>query len=100
MGLFSKIFGSRPSLADFKAKGAIVIDVRTPEEFKSGHVKGAKNIPLQQINTRTEEILRMKKPVILCCASGMRSGQATRILKAAGVDCMNGGSWTGVSRAF
>lgn len=100
MGLLSRIFGGGPTIADYKTKGAVVIDVRTPEEFSGGHVKGARNIPLQQIGSRKEEILRLKKPVILCCASGMRSGQATRILKAAGVDCMNGGSWARVNREF
>lgn len=100
MGLFSKLFGGGDKISAFKERGAVVIDVRTPGEYKSGHVRGSKNFPLQGISGKAKEITRMNKPVILCCASGMRSGQATRILKKAGVDCMNGGSWTKVERAF
>ena len=55
-------------------KGAIVIDVRTSEEFKGGRVKDAKNIPLQLIQDKLSEIKQFKRPIVLCCASGMRSG--------------------------
>ncbi|WP_421890084.1 rhodanese-like domain-containing protein [Marinoscillum sp.] len=101
MGILSSLFGGgSKKLQILKNNGAVVIDVRTPGEFKSGHVKGSKNYPLQNINTKTEEIRRLNKPVILCCASGMRSGQATGILKSAGIECANGGSWTKVERLY
>lgn len=96
MGLFN-LFGGGSNISEYLDKGAVVIDVRTPGEFQGGHVKGAKNIPLDTISKRAEEIKKMNKPVVLCCASGMRSGQATSILKNAGVDCINGGGWMKVN---
>lgn len=101
MGILNNIFGGgKAELIDFKERGAVVIDVRSPEEFRGGHVKGSKNIPLQSIANRADEIAGMKKPVILCCASGMRSGQASSILKKAGVECINGGGWTKVNGLY
>ncbi|MEQ8472648.1 MAG: rhodanese-like domain-containing protein [Marinoscillum sp.] len=101
MGILSNIFGGGSAqMAEFKERGAVVVDVRTPGEFGGGHVKGSKNIPLQSIQNRIDEISKMNKPVILCCASGMRSGQATSILKNAGVECINGGSWTKVNQLY
>ena len=99
MGLFS-IFSKGPSIAEMKEKKAIVIDVRTPAEFKSGHVKGSKNYPLQSISGKVNELKKMDRPVIFCCASGMRSGQATRFFKKEGIECINGGSWQNVARHF
>ncbi|MBO8170840.1 MAG: rhodanese-like domain-containing protein [Bacillaceae bacterium] len=60
-------------------KDKVLIDVREPNEFKSGHIPGAKNIPLSQIKTRLDEIPEDKE-VILYCRSGMRSKQAARIV--------------------
>ena len=74
-----------------------IIDVRTPGEFMGGHVAGSINIPLQEIQNRKDEIMALPQPIILCCASGMRSGQATAYLKSLGVDCENGGSWLDVN---
>lgn len=79
-----------------KGEGTIV-DVRSPEEFMGGHVVGSKNIPLHEIPNRVEEFKTMKTPVLLCCASGNRSGQATSFLGAQGIDCYNVGSWMDVN---
>lgn len=76
---------------------AKIIDVRTFEEYKGGHVVGSINIPLQEIQLRIEEIKSMNQPLILCCASGNRSGVASQYLKNQGVDCINGGSWLDVN---
>ncbi len=73
--------------------GAKVVDVRTPGEFVDGHAEGAINIPLQDIQSKVDEIKSWGKPVVLCCASGMRSGQATAFLSSQGVSCANAGSW-------
>jgi rhodanese-related sulfurtransferase len=77
-------------------KGTIV-DVRSREEFMGGHAAGSKNIPLQEIPRRVEEFRNMEQPVILCCASGNRSGQAAMYLTAQGIQCENGGSWLDVN---
>jgi rhodanese-related sulfurtransferase len=74
-----------------------IIDVRTPGEFMGGHVAGSINIPLQEIQNRIDEIKELDQPIVLCCASGMRSGQATVYLRSVGIDCENGGSWLDVN---
>ena len=74
-----------------------VVDVRTRAEYSGGHVKGSVNIPLQEITSHIEEIKAMEQPIIFCCASGGRSGQATQYFKSLGVNCENGGSWLDVN---
>jgi rhodanese-related sulfurtransferase len=74
-----------------------IIDVRSPGEFMGGHVAGSINIPLGEIPAHLEEIREMQQPLVLCCASGNRSGQATMWLKQNGVECTNGGSWIDVN---
>ena len=87
-------FGNKSvQIAEFKEKNAIIIDVRTYEEFAGGHIQNSKNIPLQIIESKISDIKKLNKPVITCCRSGNRSGMATRILKRNGIECINGGSW-------
>lgn len=74
-----------------------IIDVRTTAEFMGGHVAGSINIPLNEIPASVEKIRTMAQPVILCCASGNRSGQAMMYLKNLGIECENGGSWLQVN---
>ena len=89
------LFGIGPKV-DYKEmvkSGAQIIDVRTQGEFKSGHIKGSVNIPLQDLNNRMSKI-KKDKPVITCCASGMRSASAKRVLKSNGyAEVHNGGGW-------
>jgi len=75
-----------------KSGKATIVDVRSFSEFIGGHVEGSINIPLQQIPNRLDEFKKMEN-IILCCASGNRSRQATFYLKDNGVECKNGGSW-------
>jgi rhodanese-related sulfurtransferase len=70
-----------------------VVDVRTAAEFAGGNVQGSINIPLQEVQGREEEIMALSQPVLFCCASGGRSGQATQYFKAKGLECENGGGW-------
>ncbi len=96
MGLLSGLFGKskkQDQIIDMLANGGIIIDVRNPNEFKSGHVKGSKNIPLQSISSKLDDIKKLNKPIVLCCASGIRSAQATSMLKKRGVNAINGGGW-------
>jgi rhodanese-related sulfurtransferase len=97
MSLLKKLFGG--TSVDFKAlvqQGAMIIDVRTPAEFKGGQVKGAVNIPLQSLQASFSKIPK-NKTIITCCASGMRSGSAKSLLKAAGYTVHNGGGWTSLN---
>ena len=82
-------------------KGAVIIDVRTPHEFDNGKVPGSVNIPVDRISSSIERIRSMKKPVVLVCESGARSGQAKNILKSAGLnEVYTGGSWESVLRVI
>lgn len=80
-----------------KEKQGTIIDVRTPNEFMGGSVVGSINIPLQEIQQRVDELKNLKQPLVLCCASGNRSGQATHFLSQQGIECYNGGSWLDVN---
>ncbi|MGG7033658.1 MAG: rhodanese-like domain-containing protein [Flavobacterium sp.] len=102
MGLLDILgFGNKTEkIKEFIEKGAVIIDVRSPGEFTSGHIKNSKNIPLNIIESKIEEIKKMNKPVITCCLSGMRSSQATSILKRNGIEVMNGGGWQSLSRSI
>lgn len=74
-----------------------VLDVRTRQEFMGGHVAGSTNIPLNELPTRLDEVKALAQPILLCCASGMRSGQAEMLLRAQGIQCENGGGWMQVN---
>jgi len=79
-----------------KSGKATIVDVRTPAEFAGGHVTGSINIPLQEFPKRLDELKKMNN-LVLCCASGNRSGQATAFLKQNGIVCENAGSWIDVN---
>lgn len=85
---------------DYKAlveNGAQIIDVRTPAEYSSGSIRNSKNIPLQQLVSEMKK-LDLKKPIITCCASGMRSASAKAILKQNGFEVYNGGGWIALQK--
>lgn len=80
-------------LNELKTKGALIIDVRTTMEFSGGAAPGSRNIPLDQLAQRLNELDRTK-PIILCCASGARSASAQRFLQQAGfTEVFNAGPW-------
>lgn len=71
----------------------IIVDVRNPWEFEAGHVPGARNIPVDEITYRLNELRSLEQPVVLYCRSGARSGMAVSILKQNGFpQVYNGGS--------
>lgn len=78
------------SIKEQVAKGAFLVDVRTPEEFAMGSVKGAVNIPLDEVESRVNEF-KGKPSVIVFCRSGNRSGQAKSILEANGITNVTNG---------
>lgn len=63
--------------------GAVVLDIRTTAEYAGGHMPNARNIPLAELEKRLGEI-KGNKPVLICCASGARSGRALAVLEKAG----------------
>ena len=88
-----KLFGKNK--VDYKVlveNGAQIIDVRTPAEFNNGSIRFAKNIPLQELAAELKK-LDVKKPIITCCASSMRSASAKIIFEQNGFSAYNGGNW-------
>jgi rhodanese-related sulfurtransferase len=96
------LFGfGKKKIKEALKKGAVVIDVRTPHEFDQGKVPGSINIPAERIPASIERIKAMKKPVILCCTSGMRSAAVKNILIASGIpEVYNGGRWESVLKIY
>jgi len=75
-------------------RGPYIIDVRTPQEYRMGHIQQAVNIPLELISKNADKIRKFDKPVITCCQSGSRSGRAARRLRKKGIpEVLNGGGW-------
>lgn len=101
MGILDFLFGNKnEKIQDFLSRKAVIIDVRTKNEFTLGAISGSKNIPLQVINSRIAEIKKLNKPVITCCASGMRSGSAASILNSHGIETINGGGWKSLNQSI
>ena len=83
----------KPLIHEYLESGALVVDVRSPAEFNSGHGPGSLNIPLNVLEARMQE-LDKKQKLVVCCASGGRSGMALNILKTNGFDhVINAGPW-------
>ncbi len=98
MGFFDFLFGKKEQASvDFKqlAKdGALILDVRTKEEYDAGHIDGAINIPVQVIESHLDEIKGYNKNMVIAyCRSGRRSGKATDILNKANIKTVNGGGF-------
>lgn len=86
-----RVFAMLPEL---KRNGATFVDVRSAGEFASGNAPGTINIPLQELGHRLSEIPK-SCPVVLCCASGTRSGMAKLVLRKNGyLNVHNIGTWS------
>lgn len=94
LGIFT---GKNKKIKKFIKAGATVVDVRTPTEYEGGHLRTSINIPLDSLPKQLGG-LDKNKPVITCCASGIRSGSAKRMLKAQGFDAINGGGWMSLQK--
>jgi phage shock protein E len=85
--------GPKTDLAAVLAKGAIILDVRSAGEYAGGHINGSLNVPLDTLGSQMGK-LKKDKPVITCCASGMRSASARSLLLANGFkEVYNAGGW-------
>ncbi len=83
-------------LIELLENGAIVVDVRTPGEFKRDHAKVSINISEQKIPLETERLKKENKQIIICCRNCARSHYVQKHLEKAGIDCMNAGSWKNI----
>jgi len=93
------LFGIGPAVdyAQLVKEGAIILDVRSKGEYAGGHIKGSINISVDALQHNLDKLKDKNKPIITCCASGMRSASAKSILKSSGyVQVHNGGSWYGL----
>jgi rhodanese-related sulfurtransferase len=87
VGYFVFMKGGDVSSAEARqlvASGARLVDVRTPGEFAAGHIPGAINIPVQQLESRLGELEPKDTAIVVYCRSGSRSGNAAGMLKNAG----------------
>jgi phage shock protein E len=96
--LFKKFMIANVDYKALLARGAMIIDVRSPQEYDAGHIQESKNIPLGQIAQRASDLKTNNVPIICVCASGMRSGNAVAILKKNGIECYNGGGWSNLNK--
>lgn len=91
-----RLFSSKPKvdLAVLAKDGAVILDVRSSSEYTGGHIRGSINIPVNKLPDNLHKLKDKNKPIITCCASGMRSASAKGILKANGfTNVHNGGGW-------
>lgn len=90
------LFGlEKTDFAQLVKEGAIILDVRSKGEYAGGHIKGSVNIPVDQLGNNLQKLKDKAKPIITCCASGMRSASAKSILKSNGyTEVYNGGGWS------
>ena len=92
-----QLFGLGPKVdyAELVKQGAIILDVRSKGEYAGGHIKGSVNISVDTLSNNLSKLKDKNKPIITCCASGMRSSSAKSILKSNGyTDVHNGGAWS------
>ena len=92
-----KIFGIGPSVnyAELVQNGATILDVRSKTEYAGGHIQGSVNISVDTLRNNLGKLKDKNKPIITCCASGMRSASAKSILVANGfTQVHNGGGWS------
>jgi rhodanese-related sulfurtransferase len=95
MKLFKNLFKTKPK-TDLKAlinDGALVVDVRTKDEYSKGHIDGSINIPLMDIGRHLKEFKRNEYPLVIVCETGARSGMACDVLKKNQVIVYDGGKW-------
>ncbi|MEF3077748.1 rhodanese-like domain-containing protein [Winogradskyella poriferorum] len=98
MGFLDFIFGSKKRQVDeFLENGAVILDVRSQREWDAGHIENAVHIPLDQLNNRVDEVKKLNKPVVTCCASGVRSAKAAKFLNLNNIEATNGGGWVSLS---
>lgn len=101
MNAIKQLFGIGPKtdFARLVKEGAIVLDVRSKGEYAGGHIRGSINISLDTLTNNLDKLKDKNKPVITCCASGMRSASAKNILKSRGfTKVYNGGGWYGLQQ--
>ncbi len=87
--------GTKTDYSELIKQGAIILDVRSRGEFAGGHINNALNIPVDELDRNLAKFKDKNRCIICCCASGMRSRTAKKILESKGYTAVhNGGGWT------
>jgi rhodanese-related sulfurtransferase len=94
-----KLF-TAPDLKAFASNGALIIDVRTKEEYQNGHHPKSVNIPLSELSGKISDLKAKQKTIIACCQSGSRSSMAVSLLRKNGLDAYNAESWRQIASLF
>lgn len=96
-----KTFFSSDSQSELTGKingNTFLVDVRSPQEYASGSVNGAVNIPLDRVQSELSKF-KNRESIVVFCRTGNRSGQAKSILERNGItNVINGGSWQNVNQ--
>ena len=96
MGLLD-LFGfgrkKQERILEMLTDGGLIVDVRSKAEFDTGFAPNSINIPFELMNQKMGKLKKMGKPIVLCCATGRRSGMAVSMLNNSGIECINAGSW-------
>ncbi len=96
----SKSYNSRyrrDLIQSYLKNEAIVLDVRSQQEWNLGHMENFKHIEFRDIKGKLDYLKALDKPIVAVCISGMRSGQVVEHLVREGIDAINGGSWQNVA---
>jgi phage shock protein E len=98
--LIKKMFISvKTDYTQLMSEGAVILDVRSHGEYVSGHIDGSINIPVNKLSENLNKLKSKNKPIITCCASGMRSASAKGLLESKGyTKVINGGSWQSLEK--
>ena len=93
MDWLKRLLAPKKDFVKLLKDGAVIIDVRSKEEYLAGHIHGSRNIPLDTIKNEISALKKLDKPVITVCRSGNRSSLAKSILSSEGIEVYNGGAW-------
>jgi len=101
MGLLGFLCGSRTTkIKDYLERGAVILDVRTINEYESHHIEGVIHIPISELKSSIDTLKKLNVPIVAHCASGVRSARASQILMSYGIDAINGGGINTVKKAL
>lgn len=98
MRFMNFLFGSKVNFKELIDQGALILDVRTPAEYRTGNINGSMNISVEQVPATVSDFIKMKKTIITVCRSGARSGMAADYLRSAGINVHNGGAWNSLQK--
>lgn len=94
MGFFDFVFKLRKQkIETYLRRGALIIDVRTEEEYSAYHIPDTIHIPLNKLDEHVRDLQDSARPIITCCASGIRSSKAAKFLNLHNIEAINGGGW-------